>query len=147
MGGLEEVYMDECVVVEGFKGVESGRGPGVAVGGGAGGSAARRRRFGGWSSAPRLAKKGPTCHKAHAREAHGCESGAAGPGKGVGWAARDSRRWACRGKCSGGRRGWPAPATDAQREQEEGGWRVSQPPYHRLGSAQDPIGHRPAGGP
>ena len=49
--------MDGCVIVGDLKGVESGRGPGVAVGGGAGGSAARRRRFGGWSSAPRLAKK------------------------------------------------------------------------------------------
>ena len=50
MGGLEEVYMDECVVVEGFKGVESGRGPGVAVGGGAGG---RQRGGGGSAGGPR----------------------------------------------------------------------------------------------
>ena len=42
--------MDECVVVEGFKGVESGRGPGVAVGGGAGG---RQRGGGGSAGGPR----------------------------------------------------------------------------------------------
>ena len=69
------------------------------------GSAARRRRFGGWSSAPLLAKKCPTCQKAHARETHGCGSGAANSGKGVGIATRDIGRWACRGKCLGGRRG------------------------------------------
>ena len=112
-------------------------------------SEAERRR-GGSAGGPRprsLQKKAHACQKAHARETHGCGSGAANSGKGMGMATRDSGRWACRGKCSGRRRGWPALATDAQREQEEGGWRVSQPPYHRLGSAQDPIGGTPAGEP
>ena len=50
MGGLEEVYMDGCVIVGDLKGVESGRGPGVAVGGGAGG---RQRGGGGSAGGPR----------------------------------------------------------------------------------------------
>ena len=96
--------MDGFVVVGAWRGVESGCGPGVAVGGGAGG-----RRPGGGGAAggpPRCAlhKNMTNCHKAHAREAHARGSGAAGPGKGVGMATRDSGRWTCRGKCSGGRR-------------------------------------------
>jgi len=97
--------MDGWVVVGGWRGVESGYGPGVAVVGRAGG---RRRGGGGSAGGPRprsLQKKCPTCQKAHARETHGCGSGAANSGKGVGIATRDIGRWACRGKCLGGRRG------------------------------------------
>ena len=62
-------------------------------------------------------------------------------------AARENGLRACGAKDRVPREAYLCKTADAQHKQEEGGWRVSQPPYHRLGSAQDPIGGTPAGEP
>ena len=68
-------------------------------------------------------------------------------GRALGLAARENGLRACGAKDRVPREAYLCKTADAQHKQEEGGWRVSQPPYHRLGSAQDPTGDTPAGGP
>ena len=70
-----------------------------------------------------------------------------GSGTALGFVARENGLWACGAKDRVPGEADLCKTARAQHEQERGGWRVSQPPYHRLGSAQDPIGGTPAGEP